>query len=292
MQLDKTRIAIRERGQFDLLDLTLRVIAGHAGSLLAWWVVGCLPFAVLNVWLLKETWYVPSEEGQLPPDYLWHMAILIIWEIPLATAPMTIFLGQSLFLEHPTPSQIARALADRWAQILIFPVIVRGLFLFWPVLAFLSGAEAAGLVFLGMFAALGTGVGYFFSPYFNEVLLLERNPLFGGKGGVSTWRRVMSMHGHASGDIFARSLISLGIGSILYISLCGALVRLHELIMLDQSLDIRTITFYCVLTAWFLVGFFTVARFLSYLDLRIRTEGWEVELLLRAEGNRIARQLA
>jgi hypothetical protein len=28
-------------------------------------------------------------------------------------------------------------------------------------------------------------------------------------------------------------------------------------------------------------------RFLSYLDLRIRHEGWEVELLMRAEGLRL-----
>jgi hypothetical protein len=29
-----------------------------------------------------------------------------------------------------------------------------------------------------------------------------------------------------------------------------------------------------------------VVRFLSYLDTRIRNEGWEVELLLRAEASR------
>ena len=38
-------------------------------------------------------------------------------------------------------------------------------------------------------------------------------------------------------------------------------------------------------------GFFRVVRFLSYLDLRIRHEGWEVELLMRAESLRLGMQV-
>ena len=35
---------------------------------------------------------------------------------------------------------------------------------------------------------------------------------------------------------------------------------------------------------WIVVAFFGVVRFLTYIDQRIRTEGWEVELRLRAAG--------
>jgi hypothetical protein len=42
---------------------------------------------------------------------------------------------------------------------------------------------------------------------------------------------------------------------------------------------------------WLVVAFLSVVRFLSYLDLRIRHEGWEVELLMRAEAQRLALQL-
>ena len=45
------------------------------------------------------------------------------------------------------------------------------------------------------------------------------------------------------------------------------------------------------LSMWIVAGFMTVARFLSYLDLRIRHEGWEVELLLRAEATRMASRM-
>jgi len=44
------------------------------------------------------------------------------------------------------------------------------------------------------------------------------------------------------------------------------------------------------LSMWIVAGYFTVVRFLSYLDLRIRREGWEVELRVRAEAARMARQ--
>jgi hypothetical protein len=43
---------------------------------------------------------------------------------------------------------------------------------------------------------------------------------------------------------------------------------------------------------WLVIAYFTVVRFLSYLDQRIRAEGWEVELLLRAERARLESQLA
>jgi hypothetical protein len=42
---------------------------------------------------------------------------------------------------------------------------------------------------------------------------------------------------------------------------------------------------------WIVGGYMTVVRFLGYLDLRIRREGWEVELTMRAEAARLARQL-
>jgi len=42
---------------------------------------------------------------------------------------------------------------------------------------------------------------------------------------------------------------------------------------------------------WLVVAFMAVVRFLSYLDLRIRHEGWEVELLMRAESLRLGMQV-
>jgi hypothetical protein len=46
------------------------------------------------------------------------------------------------------------------------------------------------------------------------------------------------------------------------------------------------------LAMWIAACYFTVFRFLTYLDARIRQEGWEVELRLRAEANRLTSKLA
>ncbi len=55
----------------------------------------------------------------------------------------------------------------------------------------------------------------------------------------------------------------------------------------------QTLFVYCLpVGVWLVVSFFTVARYLCYLDLRIRREGWEVELQLRAEAEHLARQIA
>jgi hypothetical protein len=40
---------------------------------------------------------------------------------------------------------------------------------------------------------------------------------------------------------------------------------------------------------WLVAGYFSVVRFLSYLDLRIRREGWEVELIVHAAAKRLER---
>ena len=45
------------------------------------------------------------------------------------------------------------------------------------------------------------------------------------------------------------------------------------------------------LALWLLTAYVAVYRFLSYLDLRIRLEGWEVELKIRAEANRLAERM-
>ena len=41
------------------------------------------------------------------------------------------------------------------------------------------------------------------------------------------------------------------------------------------------------LGAWIAIAFFAVARFLIYIDQRIRSEGWELRLRLQAAGRDI-----
>ncbi len=48
---------------------------------------------------------------------------------------------------------------------------------------------------------------------------------------------------------------------------------------------------YVPVALWLIVIFSTVVRFLLYLDLRIRREGWEIELKVRAAANELKEQL-
>ena len=122
-------------------------------------------------------------------------------------------------------------------------------------------------------------------PYMNEVILLERNPLRRRRRGqMTTFRRSMALHGGSIGDLFARWLGSVAFGGLLFASFWLTMQGLAGVLLSEWKFEGLTYTLYFPLALWMVVGYFTVARFLGYLDLRIRNEGWEVELMMRAEG--------
>ena len=145
MQLDKTNIVIRERGWLDILDLALGMFRTHGRPVLVALLAGAIPMALLNYWLLVwafETNLLDEEPGWY---YFWQVVLGLI-EIPFATAPLTLYLGQLLFVARPDPKLIAQNFYRSLPQLLIY----QGL-----------------LQFISIFAA----------PFLNEIILLERNPL-------------------------------------------------------------------------------------------------------------------
>ncbi len=270
MQLDHNRIAIRERGYLELLDLTLRVVRSYAGPLAAALAVGVVPAMLLNAWLIAGA-LDANPEMPFPLLYMLLMFFLILWEAPLATAPITLYLGQSLFSERVRPGKIARNFAASLPQLTLYQVVLRGVLL--PMV----------LTWLLPFVTW---------PYLNEVILLERNPLFRGRARqITTTRRMTALHAGSSGDLFAQWIIAMIVGALLFLSVWGSLAFLAALLLDDWGGDMLAYTLYYPLALWITLGFFAVLRFLGYLDLRIRREGWEVELMMRAEGARLERQL-
>jgi hypothetical protein len=130
-------------------------------------------------------------------------------------------------------------------------------------------------------------------PYLNEIILLERNP-WRKKGlyGASTASRSSNMHARNRGELFSRWLGSLVIGAGLIAVLLSAAWFMRFVFAYKMEVDQAFYAVFLQLAIWIVVGYFAVVRFLSYLDLRIRTEGWEVELVMRAEAARLTRQLA
>ena len=67
----------------------------------------------------------------------------------------------------------------------------------------------------------------------------------------------------------------------------GAFIFLSGVFLHDWKPGPFMIRFVFPLSMWIAAGYLTVVRFLGYLDLRIRHEGWEVELRMRAEATRL-----
>ena len=272
MQLDNTRIAIRERGYFDILDLSLRVIRAYAWPLVPILAAGVLPMIVLNAWLLTDCRQVHFELN-IPLQYVVLTLLLIVVEMPLAAAPATLYLGRVLFDERPSAGAILRLLVGSLPQMLIYQVLLRPLHLGWP--------------------------------YMSEVILLERNPIRKATpAGRSTYSRNRTLHRGEGGDTFARLLGSLGVAAVLSVSIWVSIRAIRTMLIGRAEWDVDepsagmvadASSWYTVclpLSVWIVASYFAVVRFLCYLDLRIRREGWEVELVMRAERARITREFS
>ncbi|MBX3411299.1 MAG: hypothetical protein KF708_01175 [Pirellulales bacterium] len=273
MQLDQTRIAIRERGYLDLLDLSLRLVRAHGASLLACAMPGMLVAIAVNAWLMNAAAGPFEDNPTAVTTYFWILPFLVVFELPLVMVLPTLYLGQALFVERPNRRQMGLDLLRSLPQLLLFQVFLRALLLPWGVTWFL------------LFATV---------PYLNEVILLERNPLIKRRGrpGLTTWSRAWSLHARNTGELFARWLGSLFFAPLLIVSLWMSLHLLRGLLTAGVDFDRAFYLIELQVAVWLVALYFTIVRFLSYLDLRIRNEGWEVELRMRAEGARLARQVA
>ena len=166
-------------------------------------------------------------------------------------------------------TQISRDFVQSLPQLILYQVLWRGLLL---------ATVAAGFV------------PFVVHPYLNEIILLERNPLHAaGKRSLSTSRRSSRLHQGNGGDFFLRWILNTLIGPILIVAIWGTLAVAAPWLLAER---VWTQPFYTCLypvAIWLVVAYFAVVRFLAYLDLRIRSEGWEVELLMRAELDRWTR---
>ena len=278
-QLDENRIAIRERKYVDLLDLSLKVVARHAAPLALTLTAGVGPMILLNHCLLAgyvdqysvlgapvrelpTTWGVPIGLAA-SWGLVWYMLIvllLIFLETAVATAAMTLYLGQAMFSGQPDTRRIWREFRQSLPQLLFLQLLLKPLLLFYP--------------------------------YLDEVILLERNPMRAeSPGKLSIMGRCRELHRHGVANAIVFRFLGLGIGLVVFAGIWLAILAARTILLGTLVIDLPMQTVYFQLSVWGAVGFFCVVRFLNYLNLRIRREGWEVELRLRAEADRLAEGL-
>ncbi len=287
MQLDRTRITIRERTTFEVFDLSLQVLRTFVWPLLGWLLVGALPWAILNHWVLSEGEFFRGPY-ELNGSHTWWMLFLVAIEMPLATAPLTLYLGRVLFLESPTRHDILGNWLRSLPQMLLLQT--------WPLVLLLLCLSSGDLDLINFVLILIILPVLFyrcaFRPYLNEIILLERNPLRATKTSpISTRRRSKALHSWSRGELFERFLASLVTG----LFLTGQLVCVAwgAKAWLSGTVGLSPLAYMILLqmSLWIVVGLFGVVRFLCYLDLRIRREGWEVDLRMRAEAARLSEEL-
>ena len=289
MQLDRTRVAVRERGILDLGDLALHVTRNFSPPLVGALAVGILPMAVLNYWLLQGL----LEEG-LPSTfirYVWNMALLVFIEAPLATAAATVFLGDAMFLEPPTLRQVLKTLWQFKWRLFVCQLLLRGVLPAWILAGTLSRDQPMPGDFLLPLLVLYLLLVRAVRPYINEIVLLERNPLRArDPRAITIGRRASKLHGPAGGELFGRFLACIPLSVLLTLSLVMSLWFVQGLFFFDWKWGVAMIHVALPAAMWIVASFMAVVRYLSYLDLRIRREGWAVELMLRAEASRLMKQ--
>lgn len=298
MQLDQTRIAVRERGLFDTLDLALQLTRIHFRPLAVSLLIGAAPWAAVNAWLIG--WMNPLDADAVTgPDtiggvfrYIWTMGLLVAWEAPVASIVVTSYLGKAMFVEQPPIREVVREMIPLLPRVVWCQFAARGLLaalaLAWVID---RDVDYSGVEMLLALLCLAVLVRRSLAPYLNEIVLLERTPMRADdEQGTTIRRRTAALHRALAGDFVVRAAAMTCCCTLLALALFGLLVCLQGIFSSDWAIGRGLLQVGLPLALWITVLFATVVRFLSYLDLRIRHEGWEVELRMRAEGRRLAEQ--
>ena len=296
MQLDRTHVAIRPRTLAEIGDLAMMLLRQYPQAILVGFFMGAWPWMVLNAALLY--WLPLSETAETMFDeetigerqrYVWLMCVLVFLETPLAGIFTTSYIGQAVFEQRPPWNKVYRETLKLAPRLLWSLGIMRGplvaIFLIALVWGepFSPGIEVVWMILLVGVAMMIRAV----RPFLPEILILERCPVFVGKSDlISLSKRSTLLHSPISGDLFGRFVVGGMLISLLYISLFYGYTYTTSTLLnsSDWSPLVSMVVF--PLALWTAGGFSVLLRFLSYLDSRIRLEGWEVELILRAEAQR------
>lgn len=304
MKFDHTFIAIRKRSTLEIYDLAIHVFRDYFAPIMMLLFVGALPWLVLDWWLLG--WmlssnlcdgYSVSLVGLITTDgaydeyavgFGWLMMLLIVNQAHVGTAMISHFLGQSMFIGKPkvwdTIKYIWRVpFSYYWLHFglrLVLPVALLGFF--FKVVG--GGTDYVGLV---IFMVIATGTGVIVRacrPYVTKIVVLERAPWKATETNPITFsKRSAALHLSDTGNLLANLIVAVLFSLPLTVGVYSFLVVVYSALDVTWSVGFVELAVIWPVSLWIVAGFFAIIRFLTYIDLRIRQEGWEVELRIRAE---------
>lgn len=309
MQLDRTEIAIRGRSTLELLDLTLMVIRRYWWQLLTSSALIGLPLMAVNIlligWMLTQQGrYALSDLEQadwaVQNRYIFHLVVLWFLEFPLASLPATVLIGNQIFFESLNFRSLLSTLKPiAWRSIWVLGGLRMGLVVI-PLELMIVRDDPFNpfieIVLLLMLCCGWAALRRSAAPYAPEILGLESCRLKAKKPNELTyWKRSRSLHSPISGDCVGRFIVCAFLISVLSAMLYSLVLvgdfvgaRQAKVEFINSILSNRTMLLVALpLSIWLASIYATVFRFLTYLDSRIRLEGWEVELQLKAERARL-----
>ncbi len=258
MRLDRARFVIRPRGMLESLDLAFLFCGQHWWGLLLAAACGIVPAMAFNWWLAS------SLES---PQFL--LFVLMVMEAPWITVGMTLYLGQITFAERYSSRLAWKMFWRGWPQLLVFQTIVRNMALCTWILG---------------------PVAYVSLYYMNQVILLEQTQM------SHTWARRTALNTRNLASIIRHVVLELMIFTLGVFVLSQMLKALSALwrdrySWLEQMLSLSENPWGWLgleqwetqLACWLSLSFITVWRYATYLDCRVRREGWDVELRMRAQ---------
>ncbi|MFN0017847.1 MAG: hypothetical protein ACKVP0_06280 [Pirellulaceae bacterium] len=308
MELDNTRITIRERGLLDTMDLSLHVLREFVQPIFWLTLAAVIPLGIFNYWLLGwmiNTQTFDYEEYRLyewgpdfldrifymlPWRYMFDMGLLIFIEAPLASIFVTAFLGEGVFMQKPTYRQVFQTVLRHSPALILCQLLIRGILPAWLLLSMMSTYnDNVGIEIFLWLLAMYTALFRSLRPYINEIILLEKNPIRArGPNAITINKRSSHLHNSSSGDLFGRWLASAMLATSLFGVILIALYLGVGVLIGNYEFSWFFVALVYPAAFWVVVAYYSVVRYLDYLDLRIRYEGWEVELLMRAEAAKMA----
>ncbi len=257
MQTDSLKVAVRPRSIFECLDLAVLFCGRRPVAVVLATALGSLPWMLANRILFS---------GHLTDDGLYAAVVILAFEAAWAAVPLTLYLGQSMFSERFHWRSAARVALGGLPALVVFQGVFR-------------------------FICLGTCIGaplLIVAYYLNQIILLER-PRF-----TRIWPRCNAVNRGRGWNLLTLAILDgilLILGTTLMISLVGTIARLwigQKFATLTaferEGLVASLFTWHGQIAFFATCGFLSVFRFFTYLDTRIRREGWDVELKFRAEG--------
>ena len=289
MQLDHTKVTVRERGMLEICDLALQVFRDFSPRLLTMLAVGIVPLALFNRFALG--WMVEDLNGWGFARYAWLMVLMVFIETPLATAAATLFLGDAMFLEPPTLRSVLKSLSTLSGKLFLSLGLLRGVIPAMVLVLTTGPDQWLADIVLPMIAAYLV-ILRAVRPFVNEIILLERNPLWSrDKRTITIARRSGKLHNPNAGELFGSYLGIMTMSVLLAIMILFSAWFVVGTTFSDWKWGTLMLHIIFPATLWAVAGYMTVVRYLAYLDLRTRREGWALELVMRAEANRLQKQM-